>query len=152
MYNIDQCKSANTPISATLSLNQDINGKSVDQTSYRGIIGSLLYLTSSRPDIMFSVCLCACFQANLKESHLTAVKRIFSYLHRTKYFGLWYPSIVILVWLVIRIIRDIKGISGSCQFLGSSLISRHSKTQNSVASSTAEAQYIAIGECLSQIL
>ena len=60
--------------------------------TYRGMIGSLLYLISSRLDIMFSVCLCARFQANPKESHLTAVKRIFRYLLGTKDFGIWYPS------------------------------------------------------------
>ena len=87
---MDQCKSANTPMSATLSLYRDINGKSVDQKSYKGMIGSLLYLTTSRPDIMFSVCLCAHFQANPKESHLTVVKRILRYLHGSKDFGLWY--------------------------------------------------------------
>ena len=79
-------------MSARLSLDQDINGKSVDQKSYRDMIGFLLYLKASRPDIMFSICLCARFQANPKESHLTAVKIIFRYLHGTKDFGLWYPS------------------------------------------------------------
>ena len=59
------------------SLDQDDPGKSVDITSYRGMIDSLLYLTASRPDIMFSTCLCARYQANPKESHLIAVKRIF---------------------------------------------------------------------------
>ena len=88
-YNIDQCKSANTPMSATINLDQDLNGKSVDQNSNRGMIGSALYLTTSHSNIMFSVCLCACFQANPNESHLTKVKRIFRYLHGTKDFGLW---------------------------------------------------------------
>ena len=59
---MDQCKSANTPMSATLSLDQAIKRKSVDQTSYRGMIGSLLYLTTSHPNTMFSVCICARFQ------------------------------------------------------------------------------------------
>ena len=81
---MDKCKSATTPMSSTLSLDQDVNGKSVDQKSYRGMIGSLLYLTASRPDIMFNICLCARFQANPKEPPLTAVKRIFRYLHGTK--------------------------------------------------------------------
>ena len=89
---MDQCKSANTPMSGTLSLDQDINGSSVDQKTYRGMIGSLLYLIASRSDILFTVCLCARFQANPKESYLTAVKRIFRYLHGTKEFGLWYLS------------------------------------------------------------
>ena len=79
-------------MSATISLYQDLNGNNVDQTFYRGMIGSLLYLTTSRPNIMFSVCLCARFPANPIESHLTAVKRIYRYLHGTKDFGTWYPS------------------------------------------------------------
>jgi len=66
--------------------------KGVDQTKYRGLIGSLLYLTTSRPDIMFVVCLCARYQANPKESHLKAAKRILKYLKVTTNVGLWYPS------------------------------------------------------------
>jgi len=68
----------------------------VDQTKYRGLIRSLLYLTASRPDIMFSVCLCAKFQVNPKESHFTAAKRILKYLQGTTNVGLWYPSEVSL--------------------------------------------------------
>ena len=91
-YNMDQWKSAYTPMSATVSLDQDLNGKSVDQMSYRDMIGSLLYLTASLAHIIFSFCLCARFQTNPKESHLTAVKRIFKYLHGVKDFDQWYPS------------------------------------------------------------
>ena len=75
-------------MSATISLDQDPNGKSVDQTSYKGMFSLLLYLTASHPDIMFSVCLCALLQDNPKESPLTVIKKIFRYLHRTKDFGL----------------------------------------------------------------
>ena len=67
-------------------------GKSVNITVYRGMVGSLLYLTASRPDIMFATCLCARFQANPKESHLIAIKRIFRYLKGTQNLGLWYPK------------------------------------------------------------
>ena len=65
--------------------------KSVDITSYRGMVGSLLYLTVSRPDIMFATCLCARFQADLRESHLVAIKRIFRYIKGTLNLGIWYP-------------------------------------------------------------
>ncbi|XP_057545880.1 secreted RxLR effector protein 161-like, partial [Amaranthus tricolor] len=122
------------------------------------MIGSLLYLTASHPDIMFSVCLCARFQANPKESHLTAVKRIFRYLHGTKDFGLWYPSCGNFGLIGFSDADyagykvDRKSTSGSCQFLGNSLISWYSKKQNSVALSTAEAEYIAAGACCSHIL
>ena len=71
-------------------LDQDKSGKKVDISSYRGMIGSLLYLTASRPDIMFATCLCARFQADPKESHLIVVKRIFRYLKGTPGLGIWY--------------------------------------------------------------
>nr|XP_016443545.1 PREDICTED: uncharacterized mitochondrial protein AtMg00240-like [Nicotiana tabacum] len=79
-----------TPMSPTTTLEEDRNGKSLDETMYRGMIGSLLYLTASRPDIMFSVCKCARFQSAPKESHLTVVKRIIRYLIGTTELGLWY--------------------------------------------------------------
>jgi hypothetical protein len=72
-------------------LNLDVEGKLIDQSLYHSMIGYLLYLTASRPDIMFSVCLCAHFQANPKESHLSALKRILRYLKHTPNIGLWYP-------------------------------------------------------------
>ncbi|KAJ9544166.1 hypothetical protein OSB04_023873 [Centaurea solstitialis] len=81
-----------TPMDHPLSLDKDSKGKPVDVTLYRGMIGSLLYLTASRPDIMYSTCLCARYQAERKESHLTAVKRIFRYLKGTPNLGLWYSK------------------------------------------------------------
>lgn len=79
---IDMAKSKviDTPMSTAVNLDRDEEGKSVDEKRYRGMIGSLLYLTASRPDIMFSVCMCARFQSCPKESHLKAVKRILRYL------------------------------------------------------------------------
>ena len=79
-YGLETAKAYGTPISPNTKLSSDEKGKSVDITTYRGMIGSLLYLTASRPDIVFSVCLCARFQANPKESHLIAVNRILRYL------------------------------------------------------------------------
>ena len=81
-----------TPMSTTTRLEKDDSAKSVDHKLYRSMIASLLYLTASRPDIMMSVCLCARFQANPKESHLRAVKCILRYLTNTKNFGLFYPK------------------------------------------------------------
>ncbi|XP_050238426.1 secreted RxLR effector protein 161-like [Mercurialis annua] len=114
---------------------------------YRDMIGSLLYLTASRPDIMFSVCLCARFQACPKESHLHAVKRILKYLHGTLHLGNYYPRNVdprLLGYSDADYAGchiDRKSTSGTCQFLGQSLISWSSKKQVSVALSTAEAEY-----------
>jgi hypothetical protein len=80
------------PMGTNGHLDLDTEGKSVDQKVYRSMIGSLLYLCASRPDIMLSVCMCARFQANPKEVHLRAVKRIMRYLVYTPKFGLWYPK------------------------------------------------------------
>ena len=81
-----------TPMATTTKLDKDEQGKSVDIKLYRSMIGSLLYLTASRPDIMFSVCLCARFQSCPKESHIIVVKRIIRYLKGTIEMGLWYPK------------------------------------------------------------
>jgi len=139
-------------------MDADVAGKSVDQTKYRGLIGSLLYLTASRSDIMFFVCLCAIYQANPKESHFKAAKRILKYLKGTSIDGLWYPShspIHLIGYSDSNFAGcklDRKSTSGTCHLLGSSLISWHSKKQACVALSTAEAEYIAAGSCCAQIL
>ncbi|KAJ9544522.1 hypothetical protein OSB04_024229 [Centaurea solstitialis] len=91
-FDLTSCTPMKTPMAPPLSLDKDSNGKPVDVTLYRGMIGSLLYLTASCPDIMYSTCLCARYQAEPKESHLTAVKRIFRYLKGTPNLGLWYSK------------------------------------------------------------
>jgi hypothetical protein len=157
-YGLEDSAPAKTPMPTATKLDEDKSGKSVDITSYRGMIGSLLYLTASRPDIMFSTCLCARFQANPKESHLIAVKRIFRYLKGTPNLGIWYPKDTgfELVGYTDSDFAgckiDRKSTSGSCQFLGKRLVSWYSKKQHSVSTSTAEAEYIAAGSCCAQIL
>jgi len=89
---MESCKEASTPMPSSCYMDADAAGKGVDQTKYRGLIGSLLYLTTSRLNIMFAVCLCARYQANPKESHFKAAKRIMKYLKGTSTVGLWYPS------------------------------------------------------------
>ena len=91
-FKMDECKPIKTPMAINGHLDLDVDGKPIDQSLYRSMIGSLFYLTVSRPDIMFSVCLCARFQANPKESHLSAVNRILRYLKHTPSIGLWYPK------------------------------------------------------------
>jgi len=90
-FEMDKCKEASTPICTSCYVDLDEKGDFVDQIKYRGLIGSLLYLTTSRPDIMFSVCMCVRFQFNPKESHFKARKRILKYLKGTINVGLWYP-------------------------------------------------------------
>jgi hypothetical protein len=122
------------------------------------MIGSLLYLTASRSDIMFSVCMCAVFQANPKNAHLHAVKRILRYIKHTPSVGLWYPKGATFDLVgysdsdYVGCKIDRKSISGGCHLLGRSLVSWTSKKQNSVALSTAKAEYISAGACCTQIL
>jgi len=89
---MEKCKEATTPISTSCYMDVDLAGTVVDQTKYKGLIGSLLYLTASRSDIMFVVCLCARFQSSPKESYLKVSKRILKYLMGKTFVGLWYPS------------------------------------------------------------
>jgi len=130
----------------------------VDQKLYRGMIGSLLYITTSRPDILFSVCLCERFQSDPRESHLTIIKRIFRYLKGTTNLGLLYRESLDYKLVGFcdvdyagdRIER--KSTSGNCQFLGENLISWASIRQATIVMSTAEAEYISAASCSTQLL
>ncbi|GJW69838.1 hypothetical protein Tco_0126755 [Tanacetum coccineum] len=135
---------------------KDEDGEEVDVHMYRSMIGSLMYLTSSRPDIMFAVCACARYQVNLKVSHLYAVKRIFRYLKGQPKLGLWYPKdspfdlIVYIDSDYAGASLDRKSTTGGCQFLGCRLISWQCKKQTVVANSTTEAEYVAASSCYGQ--
>jgi hypothetical protein len=89
-FKMEDSKAMATPMSMTTALDADEEGEHMDQKEYRSMIGSLLYLTATRPDIQFSVCLCAHFQVSPRTSHRQVVKRIFRYLRHTPDFGLWY--------------------------------------------------------------
>nr|GFA44102.1 uncharacterized mitochondrial protein AtMg00810-like [Tanacetum cinerariifolium] len=122
-FGLTDGKSVSTPIDTEKPLLKDPNGEDVDMHTYRLIIGSLMYLTSSRPDIMFVVCACAHFQVTPKASHLHAVKRIFRYLKGKPQLGLWYPKDLPFS-LVAYLDSDYAGaslgrksITGGCQFL-----------------------------------
>jgi hypothetical protein len=136
-FGMKDAKPIKTAMGTNGHLDLDTGGKSVDQKVYRSMIGSLLYLCASRPDIMLSVCMCARFQVDPKEVHLRAMKIIMRYLVYTPKFGLWYPkgSTFDLIgysdvdWAGCKI--DRKSTSGTCQFLGRSLVSWASKKQNS---------------------
>jgi hypothetical protein len=98
-FEMKDVKPIKTPLGTNGHLNLDIGGNSIDQMVYRSMIGSLLYLCASTPDIMLSVCMCARFQADPKECHLRVVKRILRYLVHTPSFGLWYPRVLPLISL-----------------------------------------------------
>ncbi|GJX72347.1 putative ribonuclease H-like domain-containing protein [Tanacetum coccineum] len=126
--------------------------------SDKSMIGSLMYLTASRPDIMFAVCVCSRFQVTPKTSHLNVVKRIFKYLKGKPNLGLWYPRESPFDLEAFSDSDyggsnlDRKSTTGGCQFLGQRLISWQCKKQTIVATSTTEAEYVAAANCCGQVL
>jgi hypothetical protein len=149
-FNMAELKPVSTPMSSTSSLGPDEDGEAVDQREYRSMIGSLLYLTATRPDIQFIVGLCTRFQASPRSSHWTIVQRIFRYLKHTPEFGIWYfasSSLDLIAFSDVNFAGcgiDRKSTSGTCHFLGSSLVCWSSRKQSSVAQSTTEAEYVAV--------
>nr|GEV67462.1 putative ribonuclease H-like domain-containing protein [Tanacetum cinerariifolium] len=148
-FGLTEGKSASTPIDTEKHLLKDPDGEDVDVHIYRSMIGFLMYLTSSRPDIMFAVCAYARFQVTPKISHLHAVKRIFRYLKGKPNLGLWYPKDSIFDLVAYSDSNyagaslDRKSTTGGCQFLGSRLISWQCKKQTVVATSSTKAKYVA---------
>lgn len=128
-FNMENSKEISTPMAQSTSFGSDERGKSMDLKYYRSAIGSLLYLTVSRPDILFAVSMCARYQSCAKESHLSAVKKIMRYLKGTIKVGLWYPrteSFDLVGYTdsdYVGCKLDRKSTSGGCQFLGSTLVS-----------------------------
>ena len=128
-FGLDSKKHASTPMSSSTKLNVDSSEVEVSPTLYRSIIGSLLYLTVSRPDIAFSVGVCVRYQAAPKESHLTAVKRIIRYINGNPDYGLWYSkdsneclaSYSDVDWG--GSVDDRKSTLGGCFYLGNNLVS-----------------------------
>ena len=157
-FGLDSKKHTSTPMSSSAKLSRDAAGTEVDPTLYQSMIGSLLYLTTSRPNIAFSVGVCARFQAAPKESHLTVVKRIIRHINGTSDYGIWYSKDLNECiagysdadWY--RCIDDRKSTSDGCFYLGNNLVSWMSKKQNSVSFSTAKVEYIAMASCCAQLL
>ncbi|KAJ9553022.1 hypothetical protein OSB04_017067 [Centaurea solstitialis] len=157
-YDMSGCHSIGTPMATGNSIGPDHEGKDVDLKTYRSMVGSLMYLTASRPDIMFATCVCARYQAKPKESHLAAVKRIFRYLKGIPYYGIWYPK---GLGFELQAYTDAdyggcnmdrKSTSGHLQFLGNKLVSWASKKKQCVFTFTAESEYVAAASCCSQVL
>ncbi|GKF11872.1 hypothetical protein Tco_0049798 [Tanacetum coccineum] len=151
-------KSASTLVDLEKPLVKDRDTDDVDVHLYRSMIGSLMYLTSSRPYIMFAVCACARFQVTPKTSHLLAARRSFRYLKGKPTLGLWYSrdSLFELVAYTdsdyAGATQDRKSTTGGCQFLGNKLISWQCKKQTMVATSTTKAEYVAAASCCGQVL
>ncbi|GJX59699.1 putative ribonuclease H-like domain-containing protein, partial [Tanacetum coccineum] len=158
-FGFSTVKTTSTPINTSKPLLKDAKAEAedVDVHLYRSMIGSLMYLTGFRPDIMFVVCACARFQVTPKVLHLYTVKRIFRYLKGQPKLGLWYPKDSPFN-LEAYTDSDYAGASldrkstiGGCQFLGRRLISCQCKKQTIVANSTTEAEYVAASSCCGQV-
>ncbi|GJS25825.1 putative ribonuclease H-like domain-containing protein [Tanacetum coccineum] len=157
-FDLHKSDPVDTPMVERTKLDEDLSGTPVDQTKYRSMIGSLMYLTASRPDLVFAVCMCARYQSRPTKKHLEAVKRVFRYLQGTINMGLWYPKDTAMA-LTAYADADHAGCqdtrrstSGSAQFLGDKLVSWSSKKQTSTSISSTEAEYIAMSGCCAQIL
>nr|GEW26490.1 retrovirus-related Pol polyprotein from transposon TNT 1-94 [Tanacetum cinerariifolium] len=157
-YGLESCDPVDTPIVEKSKLDEDKEGKAVDLSHYRGMIGTLLYLTASRLDLQFAICMYARYQARPTEKHIHAVKRIFRYLRGIVNRVLWYPkdsSVALTTFEDANHVgfQDIRrSTSGSLQFLGERLIRWSSKRQKSAAISSTKAEYIALSGCCAQIL
>nr|GEZ30356.1 retrovirus-related Pol polyprotein from transposon TNT 1-94 [Tanacetum cinerariifolium] len=157
-FRFTEVKTASTPMETQKLLVKDEDGKEVDVHMYRSMIGSLMYLTSLRPDIMFAMCACARYQVNPKVSHFHAVKRIFMYLKGQPKLGLWYPkdSPFDLVAYTdsdyAGASLDRKSTTGGCQFLECILISWQCKKQTVVVNFTTKVKYVAASSCCGQVL
>nr|GEY09612.1 retrovirus-related Pol polyprotein from transposon TNT 1-94 [Tanacetum cinerariifolium] len=131
-HGMEKGQSIGTPMATKPKLDADLSGNPVDQTDYHSKIGSLMYLTSSRPDIVKAVCSYARYQSRPTENHLKEVKRIFRYLRGTIDMGLC--------------------TSGGIQFLGDKLVSRMSKKQDCTIMSSTEAEYVALSASCAQVM
>ncbi|GJU37074.1 retrovirus-related pol polyprotein from transposon TNT 1-94 [Tanacetum coccineum] len=132
-YGMDLTDPVDTPMVDRLKLDEDLLGILVDQTRFRGMVGLLMYLTTSRPDLVFDVCMCARYQAKPTKKHLEAIKRIFQYLKGTINMGLWYPK-------------------DNAMSLTAYADADHAGCQDSRRSTSRKAKYIAMSGCCSQIL
>nr|GFC29744.1 uncharacterized mitochondrial protein AtMg00810-like [Tanacetum cinerariifolium] len=178
-YRMKSCDPVGTPMEIKDKLDLDQNGTPVDATKYRSMIGALMYLTSSRPDIVHATCLCARYQAKPTEKHLKEVKRIFCYIRETVNTGLWYSKdsgfertgfsdadyagckdtfkstsggAQFLDADYVGCKDTFKSTFGGTQFLGEKLVSWSLNKQDCTALSTAKAKYVSLSACCAQVL
>jgi hypothetical protein len=156
-FQMEDSTPMSTPMVTRCKLRKDDDSPDVDQSSYRSMIGILLYITTSHPDIMHVVGMVGRYQATHKQSHLLVVKRIFRYLKGTINYGLWYPrnqNFQLSIysdadWA--NCVDERKITSGGAFFLGYSLVAWLSKKQGSISLSTTEVEYIAVATCCTQV-
>nr|GEX37031.1 uncharacterized mitochondrial protein AtMg00810-like [Tanacetum cinerariifolium] len=160
LYGLKQAPRAciGTPM-PTKHLDANLSETPIDQTKYHSMVGALMYLTASRPDIVHATCYCACYQARPTEKHLTIVKRIFRYLKDTINMGLWYSKDTgfkltdFLDSDHAGCLDSRKSTSGGIPFLGGDkLVSWSSKKQDCTSMSSAEAEYVSLSACCAQVL
>ena len=155
-FQMEDCNSVRTPADVGMKLDKDPQGRKVDSTLFKQIVGSLMYLTATRPDIMHAVCLISRYMENPTELHLNAAKRILRYLQSTADLGIFYASGTESVLIGFTDSDyggdpdDRKSTSGYAFMLGSGVISWSSKKQSVVSLSTTEAEYIVVASCACQ--
>ncbi|TYG79892.1 hypothetical protein ES288_D02G173500v1 [Gossypium darwinii] len=153
---MSNCNYVNTPSDVGLKLTKNLEEKKIDGTLYKQIVGSLMYVTATRPDILYVVCIISRYMENPKELHLLAAKRIFRYLKGTSDFGLFYKKGESLVGFTDRDyaggLDDRKSTSSYVFMIGSGAVSWSSKKQPIVTLSTTEVEFVAATSCDSQAI
>ncbi|GKF53691.1 hypothetical protein Tco_0160601, partial [Tanacetum coccineum] len=156
-HGLDECVSMSTPM-ATKRMDVDLHGTPTYQTTYCRMIGGLMYLTASRPDVAFATFVCALYQARPTVKHLKEVKRIFRYLRQSYNMGLWYTKDYGFELIAYSDADhadckdDCKSTSGGLQFLCGKPVSWSSKKQDCIAMSTEEAEYVSLFACCAQVI
>ncbi|GJR71180.1 retrovirus-related pol polyprotein from transposon TNT 1-94 [Tanacetum coccineum] len=156
-HGMEKCDAITTPMTTT-RIDTDLQGTPTDQTKYRSMIGGLMYLTISRPDIAFATFVCARYQARPTMKHLKEVKRIFRYLRQSINMGLWYSKDSRFKLISYSDADhagchdDCKSTYGGIQFLGDKLVSWSSKKEDCIAMSTVEADYVFLSACCAQVI
>ncbi|GJZ39689.1 retrovirus-related pol polyprotein from transposon TNT 1-94 [Tanacetum coccineum] len=151
-HGMKKCDTISTPM-ATVKLDADLQGTQVDQTKYHSMIGGLMYLTASRPEIAFATFVCARYQTRLTEKHLKEVKKIFRYLRQTINVGLWYSNdfrFELIAYSDADLAGwndDCKSTSGGIYFLGHKLVNWSSIKQDCPTMSIAKAEYVSLSAC-----
>ncbi|GJS03284.1 retrotransposon protein, putative, ty1-copia subclass [Tanacetum coccineum] len=152
-YGMESSDPVDTPMVEKSKLDEDPQRKAVDPTRYHGMISSLVYLTFSRPDFVFVVCMCTRYQAKPTKKHLHAVKRIFRYLRGSINMGLWYSNDSCIALTAYAYVDHAgcqdtrRSTFGSMQLLGDRLVSWSSKKQKSIAMSSTKAECVALSGC-----